>query len=187
MLRRSEVLANPYFNLVQEEAAESGSVYAFLPAHGESRVGAVQQPLSRAWSEDLGLSVLLADLDGSPASLGQPLGDWMESARRRYDVVTADLTRVPEELGLEVMHSATSIFIVSDSDRESLELARDKAAWIGSHGMEDRCGLLLRGASAGMRPDLAEDFTGIPVCSLIDTTLQIKRLAAWLTPDVVHA
>jgi hypothetical protein len=108
---------------------------------------------------------------------------WMEYASREHDVVAADLSPASEEVALEVMHVATSIFIVSDSDRNSLALARDKAAWMRTHGMKDLCALLLRAAPGGLRPDVAEDFTGIPVCSLIDTPQQIRRLAAWLTLD----
>ena len=108
---------------------------------------------------------------------------WMEYASREHDVVAADLTPASEEVALEVMHVATSIFIVSDSDRNSLDLARDKASWIRTHGMKDLCALLLRATPGGIRPDVAEEVTGIPVCSLIDDIPQIRRLAAWLTLD----
>jgi hypothetical protein len=54
---------------------------------------------------------------------------------------------------------------VSDADRNTLALAREKGAWFGSPGREDLCALLLRAAPGGMRPDLAEDFTGIPVAA----------------------
>jgi len=207
MLRKSGVLAGSGRICAEtEDAAAPGSVYVFVPAHGESNVGPVQQTLSRAWAEGLGLSVLLADFEcctgrseGSGAEEVRREGGldvynaasapqdqvarWMERASRRYDVVTADLTPASEGIELEVMHLATSIFIVSDTDKDSLRQARDRAARIRSHGMEEVCALLLRAAPGGMRPDLAEDFTGIPVCSLIDNTLQIKRLAAWLTLD----
>ena len=99
------------------------------------------------------------------------------------DVVAADLSKASEEIGLEVMRVAASIFIVSDSDRHSLDLVREKQPGIQARGWDD-VALLLRSAPAGMRADLAEDFTGIPVCSLIDNFLQVKRLAAWLAPDL---
>src|SRR5215472_1028038 len=38
-----------------------GPVYAFVPAHGDSRAGTVQEHLGRTWSEGFGLAVLLVD------------------------------------------------------------------------------------------------------------------------------
>jgi hypothetical protein len=219
--RTGRGLAAPRHTAIAEEAVRPGSVYAFVPAHGESNVGAVHHPLTRTWAEDLGLSVLLADFDCSHGSVWQPfselrsldgftrgalvrregnrevlnassagprdIGRWIECASRRYDVVAADLTPASEEIALAVMRASASIFIVSDSDRSSLELARDKAAWIRSQdsgkALAELCALLLRPTPGGLRPDMAEDLAGIPVCSLIQNTVQIKRLAAWLTLD----
>lgn len=42
-----------------------GLIYSFVPAHGESRAGEIQQQLNRIWTEDLGLTVLPADFDCS--------------------------------------------------------------------------------------------------------------------------
>ena len=215
-LRKSEVVADPGI-AVMVEAVKSGVVYAFVPAHGDSKVGAVHLNLGRTWAEDLGLSVLLADFDNSPASFWQPMSDlrglqsfaggslvrrqgsleqlrpqsanlwdtvqWIERARRRYDVVAADLTHASKELAREVMLASTSIFLVSDSYPASLHLAREKAEWLHSEGLGDQCALLLEPVHGGLSPDVAEDVTGIPVCSLIGNTQQMKRLAAWLTID----
>src|SRR5258708_25307615 len=101
MLRKSEVLAGPgHPPAFREDAVDPGSVYAFVPAHGESMVDAVQQPLSRTWAEDLGLSVLLADFDGYPLSLWQPM-----SELRSLDAFTRGAL-VRREGNVEILNAA---------------------------------------------------------------------------------
>jgi hypothetical protein len=193
---------------------QPGPVYAFLPAHGDSRVGAIQTPLNRTWTEDLGLAVLLANFSTREPSVWQPqtslrrldghtwgafvhsepgadvldarlvtpsdLGPLLDHARRKYQIVSVDLTGARETQALEVVRAATSIFLVSSSDLASLELAREKVECLGKLGLEERCALLLRRVSGGLRPDVAEDAVGTPVCSLVEDDAQVRDLACWL-------
>lgn len=55
-----------------------GSIFSFLPAHGESRAGAVAKHLSRILTEGLGLTVLLSDF----SRRGYPLWRGPEPPRR---------------------------------------------------------------------------------------------------------
>ena len=55
--------------MAHSEASGPGSIFAFLPAHSDSRAGAVAQQLSRTLSEGLGVAVLLADFDRRPYSV----------------------------------------------------------------------------------------------------------------------
>jgi hypothetical protein len=72
-MRKSE--ANSEAN---RKSKVSGSIFSFLPAHGESRAGAVAKQLSRTLAEGLGVTVLLADFDRR----GYPLWRAAESPRR---------------------------------------------------------------------------------------------------------
>jgi hypothetical protein len=48
----------------------------------------------------------------------------------------------------------------------------------------ERAGLLLAGEPGGSGPVEAEEITGVPVCSLIDTEKQLQRLAGWLVSGI---
>jgi hypothetical protein len=61
-----------------DETEAGGLVYAFVPAHGGSKAGAVARELSRTLSEGLGLSVLLADF----YARGFPLWGTAEAPQR---------------------------------------------------------------------------------------------------------
>lgn len=193
---------------------QPGPVYAFLPAHGDSRVGTIQTPLNRTWTEDLELAVLLADFSTREPSVWEPqtslrrldghtwgafvsnengvevldgrlvnpadLGPLLDHARRKYDIVSIDLTGARETQALEVVRAATSIFLVSTSDLASLELAGEKVECLRKLGLEERCALLLRRVPGGLRPDVAEDIVGTPVCSLVEDDAQVRELACWL-------
>jgi Flp pilus assembly CpaE family ATPase len=65
-------------NRLEADRKISGSIFSFLPAHGESRAGAVAKQLSRTLTEGLGVTVLLADFDRR----GYPLWRASESPRR---------------------------------------------------------------------------------------------------------
>lgn len=192
----------------------TGLVYAFVPAHGASKAGAVARELSRTLSEDLGLSVLLADfyargfplwgtseepqrLDGHTWGAFVTPGEafdtleareahpreirrLMDHARRLYKVTCADLTESKEVVSLEVLRQADAIFIVSSSDAASLDIVRHRVAWLRSIDLEDRSGLLLHRVAGGLSVPEAEERTGLPVCSVVDTREELRRLAAWL-------
>lgn len=193
---------------------QPGPVYTFVPAHGEPGVGAVQSLLNRAWTEDLELTVLLADFSTREHSVWEPagalrrldgrtfgafvrsedggdvldahqvdaadLGRLLDHARRRYNIVSVDLTGARETHALEVFRVSTSIFLVAGSDRASLESAAEKVAWLRALGLEERGGMLLRRVEGGLRPDLAEDLAGVPVCGVVEDDTQLRRLAHWL-------
>jgi hypothetical protein len=183
---------------------EPSPVYAFVPAHGDSKAGAVQEHLGRTWSEDFGLAVLLVDfgpacdrdgdcserpvtrhggnldrctLDGTE---GRSLEKLMESARSSYEVICVDLTGASDAAAKAILTVAHSVFLVSDSGRESLDMARTTAAKLRPFKLQDRLALLLRRTPGGLRPDLAEDLAGTPVCGLVETSEQMDRLARWL-------
>lgn len=192
-------------------AVQIGALYAFVPAHPGSGVGAIQKRLARTWSEDFGLAVLLVDFEphgfmnlelGVPSRAfgeGRPDGrggrgpdarrtDWrewkpmLEQVRRSYEMVCADLTHATPEVAKKVLGQAHSIFLVTDSDPASVESARDKVRQLRALGIEDCCALLLRRTAGGLRPDVAEDLAEAPVCGLVDTEEQIALLARWLKP-----
>jgi hypothetical protein len=104
----------------------------------------------------------------------------LDYASRRYGVICADLTGAKEQHRLEALRSSESIFVVSGSGAGSLEMVREKREWLRSIDMDERCGLLLRPEPGGLSPMAAEELTGLPVSSLIDTREQVRSLAHWL-------
>lgn len=60
------------------EGSIPGSIFCFLPAHGDSRAGAVAKQLSRTLSDGLGVTVLLAEF----GRRGYPLWSGPEAPRR---------------------------------------------------------------------------------------------------------
>ena len=185
-----------------------GAVYAFVPAHGGSKAGSVQERLGRTWSEDFGLAVLLVGFE--PGSEAGPsirsdgavdrctLGDVDYSTVRnllafvkaRYQVICVDLTEAPERAAASILKLAHSVFLVSDAMRASIETARETADRLRPV-VKDRLTLLLLQCEGGLRLDLAEDAVGVPLCGLVETSEQLARLAKWmalpqpeLIPDV---
>jgi hypothetical protein len=104
-------------------------------------------------------------------------------AREHYSVICADLSGAKEAHAVELLRASDVIFLVSSSDRPSLEMVRDKAEWLQSIDLGDRCGLLLwhtpRGASAAE----AEEITGLPISGVVDSEEQIAHLVAWIAPQ----
>ena len=103
-----------------------------------------------------------------------------EYARRRYSVICADLSGASEAHRREVAGSSDAIFLVASTDRVELEMAREKAEWLSSLDLSERCGLLLWRTPGGATAAEAEESTGLPVCSLIYGEAQIGLLAGWL-------
>jgi hypothetical protein len=126
-------------------------------------------------------------IDGTNKSAVRNL---VSAAEARYEVICVDLTGAPEPAATTILYHAHSVFLVSDSDTDSLESARAAAARYARLKLEDRLALLLRRTPGGLRPDLAEDFAGVPVCGLVETPEQLCRLARWLAqpqPDLAAA
>src|SRR5271163_784494 len=59
----------------------------------------------------------------------------LEYARGHYRTVCADVTRAKEDQTLETLRASECIFIVSHSDRASLQMAREKREWLQSIGL----------------------------------------------------
>ena len=191
-----------------------GTVYAFVPAHGQSNAGVVVKGLCQTISEELGLSVLLADfysrgfpLWGTPEAPqrldrqswgafltpGVPF-DTLEAreahpreikrllnhARSQYRVTCADLSDAKQVAALEMLRHADWIFVVSGSDKPSLEMAKYKAAWLRSLDLEENSGLLVHRVPGGAGVAECEDISGLPVCALVDNNQELDRLAMWL-------
>jgi len=177
------------------DQSRQGPIYSFVPAHGASRAGAVAEHLSRTLAEGFGRSVLLANfaqredrilesrrqsvLDARELHPSQ-LGPAFENARERYSVICADLSGAEEARELEVLRASDAVFLVGSADWASLELTREKAEWLRSADLGERCGLLLWHASDGATAEQAEEYTGLPVCSLVDREEHLERLARWL-------
>lgn len=104
----------------------------------------------------------------------------LDLARKRYNVVCADLSEARESSALEVLRSADSIFLVSNSSRQSIEQARYRAAWLRSMDLEDRTALLLDRVGGEASGAEAEERTGLPVCATVNKATDLHSLAGWL-------
>lgn len=111
----------------------------------------------------------------------------LEYAQQKYKIICADVTGAKEAHSLETLRSSECIFIVSHSDRASLEMAREKREWLQSIDLADQCGLLLDRVPGGLSVDMAEEITGLPMCSLVDRAEYIERLAGWLVAEEAYS
>jgi len=108
------------------------------------------------------------------------LGPLLDYARKHYPVVCADLTGAKDVHAVEVLRNSAAIFVVANSTRSSLEGACERVSWLKESDFAERCALLMERAPNGVGPQEAEDITGLPLCSLIDSDTQIRQLATWL-------
>lgn len=111
----------------------------------------------------------------------------LEYAQQKYRIVCADMTRAKDTHSLETLRASECVFIVSHSDQASLEMAREKREWLQSIDMADQCGLLLDRVPGGVSAEVAEEITGLPMCSLVDRREYIERLAGWLVAEESYA
>jgi Flp pilus assembly CpaE family ATPase len=111
----------------------------------------------------------------------------LEYAQRKYRIVCADVSEAKESHSLETLRASECIFIVSHSDRASLEMAREKREWLQSIDMAEQCGLLLDRVPGGMTSEQAEDLTGLPMCSLVDRSEYLQRLSGWLVAEETYS
>ena len=203
-LQRSETVSGASLReanrVFQPQSAEiPGSIFSFLPVHGDSRVGAVAEQLSRTLAEGLGVTTLLAGFDrrdysglraaGLAVVDGHDLkprhvGSVLDHARVHYHIVCADLSGAGDAHTLEALRTSDAIFLVSGSDPASITALRKKAEWLRSLDLIDRCALLLHRTDGGSARDV-EDLTGLPMCSLVETAEQVGHLATWLAADTL--
>lgn len=108
-----------------------------------------------------------------------------ECARERYSLTCADLSEARESAALEVLGNSNSIFLAGNSDPLSLEMGRHRAEWLRSLGLIERAALLLTRAPGGLSGADAEDLTGLPVCAILDSGDELRRLAKWIAGPVL--
>jgi hypothetical protein len=107
----------------------------------------------------------------------------LEYAQQKYKIICADITEAKDSHSLETLRASECIFIVSHSDRASLEMAREKREWLHSVDLSEPCGLLLDRVPGGVSSEEAEEITGLPMCSLVDRGEFIERLAGWIIAE----
>ena len=111
----------------------------------------------------------------------------LDHARGPYHVTCADISEAKESSALEVLRHADSIFLVTNSDRSSIDSARYRTAWLRSMDLEDRSALLLHRVAGGVSGAEAEDRTGLPVCAAVDDHRELRLLSEWLAaPHIPH-
>ncbi len=111
----------------------------------------------------------------------------LDYARRAYRTVCADLSRAKDNQATETLRASECVFIVSQSDLRSLQMAREKKEWLTSIGIADQCGLLLERVPGGVSSEQAEEITALPMCSLVDQADYIERFAGWLASEEAYA
>lgn len=111
----------------------------------------------------------------------------LEYAQQKYKIVCADLSEAKDAHALETLRASECIFIVSQSDQASLEMAREKKDWLQSIDLSEQCALLLDRVPGGVSIERSEEITGLPMCSLIDRGEYVERLAGWLASEESYA
>jgi Flp pilus assembly CpaE family ATPase len=130
------------------------------------------------WKTDGGNDVLDAR-EVQPHQLGRVL----EHARHDYGIICADLTGAMPAQTLETLRVSDAIFLVASCDPASLAAVREKMDWLRSAGLDKNCCLLLRSQRRADDSSAVEEFTGLPVCSLLNNDQQIEQLAGWLASN----
>jgi hypothetical protein len=119
-------------------------------------------------------AVLLADFSGA-----QMAG---ESFITCLDLTDANPAQAREAIGV-----SEAVFVVSASDRASIEDARAHAGWLQyilrCFRRDEACGLLLVPVSHGLTAAEAEARVGLPVCGVFRTQNHIAQLARWIIQE----
>ncbi len=103
--------------------------------------------------------------------------------RHTLGASSVDLTNSPNLSVLREARAAQGVFIVSSTDRVSLELAHERASWLRSAGLEDKCGLILWRSPRGVSAADAEEMVGLPVCGLLKGEQETDALARWIAAE----
>ncbi len=155
---------------------------ANFDSRGYSMWNATQAPRrldGHTWGAFVNEDEGLETLDARETSARQ-LGRLFEHAREKYAVICADLTGARPAHALEALRASDAIFLVTDSDRASIEGVLEKTEWLRSIDLMERVGLLLRRSPEGLNADEVEEITGLPVCCLVESKEHIQLLAQWL-------
>jgi hypothetical protein len=97
-----------------------------------------------------------------------------------------DVTGLAEPRALLHLHGANAVFLVSSTDWLCLELAAEWSRWLGSHGLAERCGLVLWHVPGGATAEHAEERTGLPVCALLHREEHVGRFTRWIAAEQWH-
>jgi hypothetical protein len=109
-----------------------------------------------------------------------------EIARRVTSMLAplaVDITGLSDAEAFQHLHGGHAVFLISSTDWRCLELAKERAASLRLHGLEDRCGLVLWHVPDGATAEEAEDYTEIPVCALLDRDEHLVRFAHWIAAE----
>ena len=109
-----------------------------------------------------------------------------EIARRvtnMLEPLAVDITGLSDSEAFQHQHGGHAVFLISSTDWRCLEQAKERAASLHLHGLEDRCGLVLWHVPGGATAEQAEDYTEIPVCALLDRDEQLIRFARWISAE----
>lgn len=94
-----------------------------------------------------------------------------------------DITGLAESDALPLLREANAAFLVLSAEWLCVELAREWSGWLRSHGIAERCGLVLWHVPGGATVEQAEDATGLPVCTLLRRDEHIARFADWIATE----
>jgi hypothetical protein len=109
-----------------------------------------------------------------------------EIARRIAETladVAMNITGLAAREAIPHLRGRNAVFLISGTDWPSLKLARKRAAWLRIHGLDDCCGLVLWRVPGGATAELAEDYTGLPVCALLNREEHIQKFASWVAAE----
>jgi hypothetical protein len=177
----ASAVAGQLSRVLSKEFGQSVLLAEFdAPAHSEWHGEAPRRLDGRTWGAFLFESNGHDVLDAREVNPRQ-LESVLDYAREHYALVCADLSGAREAHAVEVLRQSDAVFVVGATDAASIEMVRDKADWLRSLDLEDRCGLLLWRTPQGASALEAEDLTGLPVCGIVtEGGVQVEQFAAWL-------
>jgi hypothetical protein len=129
------------------------------------------ETIPHAASDALPACVFLA------ATVARPAGEIARRMSASLGPAAVDITGLAEPQALLHLREGNAAFLVLSTDWLCLELAREWSRWLRSHGLEDRCGLVLWHVPGGATAEQAEDCTGLPVWALLYRDEHVERLA----------
>jgi hypothetical protein len=163
--------------------APTVAIFSFVPAGGSVRRRNHCRKVVRRLSEAMG-ACLTAAGDGRAVLLADFSGTEMASDAF---VTCLDLADASAHEAREALRMSEASFVVATSDEASVEDARSQAAWmlpaLRGRGQDVACGLLLVPVLGGLLPAEAEKRIGLPLCGILKTANQVKRVARRMALD----